>query len=106
MRMRYLVLFFAIAVIVTGIAAAFFRPRETRTGRLYTQHCAACHDAGAGGAPTVNAKQDWAIRRFQTEEDLLRSVRRGFVGMPPSGRCYECSDQDLIGIIRYLRSGV
>jgi len=53
----------------------------------------------------VKAKQDWAIRRFQTEPDLLRSIRRGFVGMPPSGSCFECSDQDLIGIIRYMRNG-
>lgn len=69
----------------------------------YTRHCAACHDAGAGGAPTKNAKRDWQIRRNQTPDALLASVRRGAVGMPPSGRCLNCSDEDLIEIIRYMR---
>lgn len=69
----------------------------------YAQHCAACHEAGAAGAPTKHAKRDWQIRHNQTPEALVASVRRGAVGMPPSGRCFTCSDDELREIIRYMR---
>ena len=92
------------AVLYTLIALALVGCREDSTAaKKYAQHCAACHEAGAGGAPTKHAKRDWQIRRNQTPDALLASVRRGFVGMPPSGRCFNCSDADLIEIIRYMR---
>ncbi len=72
----------------------------------YAQHCAACHEIGAGGAPTRKTTYDWKIRRNQDPQDILRAVRKGFVGMPPSGRCLNCSDDELLAIIRFMRDGV
>ena len=74
-----------------------------KTRLTYDQHCAACHETGAGGAPARQAKMDWEIRRNQKPQELLASVRRGFVGMPPSGRCLNCSDGELLEVIKYMR---
>ena len=81
---------------------AYCGPGE-RTRSAYAQHCAACHETGASGAPTRQARYDWQIRRNQNPQDLLASVRRGLVAMPPSGRCVTCSDEELIDIINYMR---
>ena len=54
----------------------------------------------------MKAKTDWKIRRNQDPQDILRSVRKGFVGMPPPGRCTNCSDDDLLALIRFMRDGV
>jgi cytochrome c5 len=89
------------AMIFTGYCG---EPPKIR--KLYAQHCAACHDTGAGGAPTRDASMDWKIRRNQDPQEILRAVRKGFVGMPPSGNCTKCSDDELLAIIQYMRSGI
>lgn len=91
------------SVIFSVVLATIGCGQKKHVEQKYAQHCAACHEAGAGGAPAKSAKRDWQIRRNQTPDALLASVRRGIVGMPPSGRCFSCSDAELIEIIRYMR---
>lgn len=98
---HYRLTLIAAVAALTGFCGAPPKVREH-----YAQHCAACHDIGAGGAPTLDAKTDWKIRRNQDPQEILRAVRKGFVGMPPSGRCTKCSDDELLAIIRYMRDGV
>ena len=65
----------------------------------YKQYCFACHGTGAAGAPKSGDDVAWKPRLAKGKDALLKSVTEGMVGMPPKGRCQECTPDDLRALI-------
>ena len=69
----------------------------------YASSCAACHLAGAAGAPRSGDAEAWAARlRAKGMDGLVASVRNGLNAMPPGGLCNSCSDEDHVALISYM----
>ena len=70
--------------------------RVTLGHRVFSQHCHQCHPSGAGGlAPAINDKP--------LPVTLIRAqVRQGHGTMPKFSE-QEISDEELDGIVRYLK---
>ncbi len=100
-------------VVETGdvVASAVLGPTdmasagETRSGEsVYKSSCKTCHDDAVGGAPKFGDKALWAPRIAKGMDALLKSVTNGLTAMPPRGTCMHCSDEELIGAIKYIVS--
>jgi cytochrome c5 len=82
-----------------AVAAA---PLDARLGALQQRACASCHGVSGSGAPAPGDVDAWRERLARGEAALLISVREGKGAMPPMGFCPECSDSDLLALIRFL----
>ncbi|MEZ4680671.1 MAG: disulfide oxidoreductase [Caldilineaceae bacterium] len=82
----------------------------------YAESCAPCHGADAQGIDGLGTDlRTSALVRDESEGDLLAMIRNGLtaehlenksgIAMPPSGGRPDLSDDDILSIIRYLRSG-
>lgn len=61
-------------------------PRVLQSGeQVYTAQCAACHAAGAAGAPKLGDAAAWAPRIKTGFDALLSAVLKGKGAMPPQG---------------------
>ena len=65
----------------------------------YKRYCFACHGTGAAGAPKTGDTVAWQPRVKKGKDALLKSVTQGMVGMPPKGRCQECTPDELRALI-------
>ncbi|SDM89265.1 c-type cytochrome [Vreelandella arcis] len=63
--------------------------------------CAACHDSGVAGAPTLGDTQAWASRLDQGTEALYQSVFNGKGAMPPRGGS-SASDEEIEVVVDYM----
>jgi len=69
----------------------------------YASSCAACHMAGAAGAPRSGDVEAWAARlKAKGMDGLVASVRNGLNAMPPGGLCNSCSDEDHVALISFM----
>ena len=69
----------------------------------YASSCAACHIAGAAGAPRSGDTEAWAARlEAKGMDGLVASVRNGLNAMPPGGLCNSCSDEDHVALISFM----
>ena len=75
-------------------------PRTTEA--LYYRSCASCHETGRAGAPQRAKLVDWQQRLAKDEQELLASVINGFRGMPARGMCSDCSDEELLQLVKFL----
>jgi cytochrome c5 len=82
----------------------FTTPKQLRKAEtIYQSHCVICHASGVGGAPIFQNKADWAIRFSQKGLDgLLATSKSGLNAMPPKGTCGDCSDDELLAVIKYM----
>ena len=72
----------------------------------YMMSCFACHSTGAAGAPKVgdgNADA-WAPRMEKGMEAVVANAINGLNTMPPKGRCFTCTDEDLAALVTYMVS--
>lgn len=76
-------------------------PRTTET--LYYQSCASCHESGRAGAPQRANPVDWQQRLDKGEDELLASVVNGYRGMPARGMCSDCTDEELLQLVKFLK---
>jgi cytochrome c5 len=74
---------------------------STDGGMIYGRVCAACHDAGVAGAPTL-ARETWDNRLDQDREDLIASVINGLGAMPPRGGRNDLSDEQVAASVDYM----
>jgi disulfide bond formation protein DsbB len=82
--------------------------------RLYTKACAACHGAQGEGGLGSALTTSLAVQQLP-ENELLQQIRTGIaadvaenhsgIAMPASGGRPELTDEEILAIIRYLRSG-
>jgi cytochrome c5 len=87
-------------------AAAAAEPQVAFDGSLdgqmiYQRVCAACHDAGVAGAPTL-ARETWGDRIDQDREDLIASVINGLGAMPPRAGRNDLSDEQVAASVDYM----
>lgn len=79
-------------------------PRQARDpGRaVYVTVCAACHEAGVGGAPRTGDTQAWRRLREKPVAQLYRNTIDGIGAMPERGACYRCPDETLRRAVDYM----
>lgn len=71
-------------------------------GDIYQQACAACHDTGAAGAPTIGELGDWEARFDKGTDELVQSTVDGMGAMPPMGGCRDCDEDDIRAVVEYI----
>ena len=72
---------------------------------LYKKSCAMCHASGAGGAPKLGNKDDWAPRIATGMEEILKVAIKGRGGMPARGGT-KASDEEIKAVVDYMVSQV
>ena len=92
---------------VAAAPAAAAAPADNPQGeKTFKGTCALCHQTGAGGAPVVANKADWAPRIAQGKETLYTHAIKGFTGqkgaMPPKGANASLSDDDVKAAVDYM----
>ena len=70
----------------------------------YEDHCAVCHDTGAGGAPKLGDEAAWQPRIKLGLPALYKNAIHGINAMPPKGNCLSCSDEQIEEVVRYMVS--
>ena len=76
-----------------------------RSGQfIYESYCFACHDHGAARAPRLDRPADWSERLSLGRSVLLKHVEQGLGAMPRRGSCFDCSAQELGGVVDYMLS--
>lgn len=68
---------------------------------IYGRVCAACHDSGAAGAPTLEAAA-WGDRLDKGREELVASAINGLGAMPPRGGRSDLSDEQVGASVDYM----
>lgn len=74
--------------------------------KTYKGTCALCHATGAGGAPIVGNKDEWAPRIAQGNDTLYKHAIEGFVGqkgaMPARGTGVSLTDAEVKAAVDYM----
>lgn len=95
--MRHLAIFLCASLAVASV------PALADVAATYQKSCAACHDAGALGAPKKGDRAHWATLQSQKGIDgLVKSTRQGMPQMPAMGLCQNCSDEQFAELIEYM----
>ena len=69
---------------------------------IYQQTCSICHDGQIVSAPRKGDAAAWAPRLAKGKDVLLENVLKGYSVMPPKGMCFNCTDEDLRGVIDWM----
>ena len=92
---------------VTVAAAAAPAAAANEVGKkIYSTACMACHDSGAGGAPKLTDKAEWAKRTGQGVDVLTATVIKGKGAMPAKGMAMSASDADIKATVEYMLAQV
>jgi len=73
--------------------------------KIYNQFCANCHNPKPLiplGAPEIGNTSIWQKRAKSGFANLLHSTINGKGLMPARGGCFECTDEQLEMIIKYM----
>ncbi|GAB5452948.1 MAG: hypothetical protein Hals2KO_32760 [Halioglobus sp.] len=68
----------------------------------YQTSCFACHSTGAAGAPKTGDAETWKPRMEKGMDAMVESVKKGLNGMPPTGLCMDCTDDEYKALIEYM----
>ncbi len=68
----------------------------------YQTSCFACHSTGAAGAPKTGDVAAWEGRMAKGMDAMVASVKKGLNGMPPTGLCADCTDEEYMALIEYM----
>lgn len=90
----------------TGAAPKVVAAPVVLTGEEAYASCAACHDAGVAGAPTVGVAAMWSDRIAQGSETLYEHAIQGYQGsagyMPAKGGNMALSDESVKAAVDYM----
>lgn len=76
---------------------------DAKSGKdIFNSSCMACHSTGAGGAPKMGDKAEWANRLAKGVDGVYANAINGFNGMPPKGACMSCSDDEIQSTVDYM----
>ena len=73
---------------------------------VYQQACAACHIAGAAGAPKFGDKDAWSARLALGDDALYASVINGKGAMPARAGNPTLTDEQLKAAVNYMTAAV
>ena len=96
----------AAPAVVAAVAAAPAATANEVGKKIYSTVCMACHDSGAGGAPKLTDKAEWAKRTGQGVDVLTATVIKGKGAMPSKGLAMSASDADIKATVEYILSQV
>tara|TARA_R110002049_G_scaffold37818_6_gene118357 strand:- start:1984 stop:2283 length:300 start_codon:yes stop_codon:yes gene_type:complete len=68
----------------------------------YSTSCFACHSTGAAQAPKSHDVAAWEPRMAKGMPALIESVKNGLNGMPPTGLCTTCTDEEYTALIEFM----
>lgn len=78
-------------------------PKVLKTGeQVYAAACAACHTAGAAGAPKLGDKGQWAARLSQGFDTLWKHAVEGIGAMPAKGGNSSLDDIEVARAVAYM----
>lgn len=69
--------------------------------KLYSEHCASCHENGKYNAPARGNVEAWD-RFSRNQKELLQAAKRGNGAMIPKGGCSSCSEDELSALIQFM----
>mgnify|MGYP000167286999 CR=1 FL=1 len=72
---------------------------------IFSQDCAQCHTKASTGAPLVGDAQAWRKILSKGIDETLDRTLNGYGGMPPAGRCFECTQEQLKQLIYFMSQG-
>jgi len=82
-----------------------WRERYLELGReTYESACAACHDEGKDGSPTMGDRDSWADRSPLWSAVLIEHAKSGYLGMPSKGGQPQLSDKAVQAAGDYMLS--
>ncbi|SDZ75017.1 Cytochrome c5 [Microbulbifer marinus] len=70
--------------------------------QIYWRSCHSCHGGGVNGAPRTGDSAAWAPRLAKGMDTLVANAINGYKAMPPRGLCFDCSEAQFAGLIRYM----
>lgn len=82
--------------------SALLEPKDPHLARLYAGSCKTCHTVQDALAPLTGDRTAWDPRWAGGETALLNAAIQGKNGMPAGGQCFECTPDDLRGLIRFM----
>jgi cytochrome c5 len=68
----------------------------------YQTSCFACHSTGAAGAPKTHDTAAWEARTAKGMPAMVQTVKDGLNGMPPTGLCADCTDEEYAALIEFM----
>jgi cytochrome c5 len=78
-------------------------PKQLLAGaEVYKSSCAACHDAGAAGAPKVGDAGSWSARIAKGYEALVANAIKGIGAMPPKGGNADLDDVEVARAVVFM----
>ncbi len=73
---------------------------------IYDNLCGACHKSGAGGAPRMDDKANWAPRIAQGADTMIKHAIEGFTGkagvMPARGGNPSLNDEQMKATVHWM----
>ena len=100
---KFLIAAFGLAVAAVSVAPA---ANAADGEKVFKSVCFMCHQTGAGGAPMVGNKTDWAPRIKQGKPTLYKHALGGFTGnngtMPPRGGSASLKDDEVKAAVDFM----
>ncbi|MFI2810634.1 MULTISPECIES: cytochrome c5 family protein [Microbulbifer] len=81
-------------------AASGAAPEDIR--ETYLRSCHSCHGPGVTGAPRTGDVAAWKPRAAKGLDVLVTNAMEGYRAMPPRGLCFDCTESEFAGLIRYM----
>lgn len=105
--MKHFLIWLSGIVLAFGAAGVVADDYDLDTGKeVYENTCAACHDAGAAGAPVIGDAGDWQDRLDKGMATLIEHSIEGFQGdagvMPAKGGNTDLSDEEVENAVAYM----
>tara|TARA_B100001750_G_C15436879_1_gene561414 strand:+ start:893 stop:1249 length:357 start_codon:yes stop_codon:yes gene_type:complete len=73
---------------------------------LFNTYCIKCHsDNNIYGAPSINEPNEW-VYIYSNIDSALMKLTLGSGAMPPKGGCKNCTDDDLLKILEYIKYSI
>lgn len=91
----------ALLVIALPMGAATILAAQTPE-EIYQRTCSVCHDGQIASAPRKGDTAAWAPHLAKGKDVLLENVLKGYSVMPPKGMCFNCTNDDLKGVIDWM----
>ncbi|WP_018158472.1 MULTISPECIES: c-type cytochrome [unclassified Thioalkalivibrio] len=92
-----------IGQVVSGEVDTAAEPADLSAGDIYSNVCAACHDAGVSGAPIKDDTDAWANRLNDKGLDtLFDNSINGIGAMPARGGDSSLTDEQMRDVVAYM----
>ena len=71
----------------------------------FNTYCIKCHiDNNDYNAPSIDNKNEWLILWKDLDKAKDKVINGDSGAMPPRGGCKNCSDEDLLNILNYIKA--